>query len=280
MGGEAVLGKSDQAKAAGCFVAGTLVHTKEGLRPIEQIKVGDYVLSKPESGEGELSYQRVTRTYEYEDREIYFAAWIAVDRENPTGKKIDLGAMEKGFVVVTGAHPFWVHRILTRDPETLEQTVKPINAWMSLEEINLLERSKLDQYGGYDGFVGIDVLLSDGRSASLWYREPILQHTRMQDVGVGFSDGAWDITGTAIEFTSNGPIATLDSRNFYEQVSLEEDDLVDFEDYPSDSLVHRSMGAFPMLRKVFNIEVEGTHTYFVGELGAWVADMMIESRKY
>ena len=29
----------------GCFVAGTLVHTKDGLVQIEQIKVGDWVLS-------------------------------------------------------------------------------------------------------------------------------------------------------------------------------------------------------------------------------------------
>ena len=36
-----------------CFVAGTLVHTKEGLVPIEQLKIGDWVLSKPENGEGE-----------------------------------------------------------------------------------------------------------------------------------------------------------------------------------------------------------------------------------
>ena len=33
------------------FVAGTLVHTDKGLVPIEQIKVGDMVLSKPEIGE-------------------------------------------------------------------------------------------------------------------------------------------------------------------------------------------------------------------------------------
>ena len=41
------------------FVAGTQVHTKEGLIPIEEIKIGDMVLSKSESGEGEQAYKRV-----------------------------------------------------------------------------------------------------------------------------------------------------------------------------------------------------------------------------
>lgn len=34
----------------GCFIAGTPVHTDKGLVPIEQIKVGDLVLSQPEQG--------------------------------------------------------------------------------------------------------------------------------------------------------------------------------------------------------------------------------------
>ena len=38
-------------KQAQGFVAGTLVHTDKGLVPIEQIKVGDMVLSKHENGE-------------------------------------------------------------------------------------------------------------------------------------------------------------------------------------------------------------------------------------
>lgn len=32
------------------LVAGTLVHTETGLVPIEQLKVGDKVLSKPADG--------------------------------------------------------------------------------------------------------------------------------------------------------------------------------------------------------------------------------------
>ncbi|MBL0231797.1 MAG: Hint domain-containing protein [Moraxellaceae bacterium] len=45
------------------FVAGTLVHTDKGLVPIEQLKVGDMVLSKHESGEGEQAYKRVVKTF-------------------------------------------------------------------------------------------------------------------------------------------------------------------------------------------------------------------------
>lgn len=45
------------------FVAGTLVHTDKGLVPIEQIKVGDMVQSRHESGEGELTYKLVTKNF-------------------------------------------------------------------------------------------------------------------------------------------------------------------------------------------------------------------------
>jgi hypothetical protein len=54
-----------QIALTGCFVAGTPVHTKEGLRPIEQIKVGDYVLSKPEDGKGKTAYKPVVKIFEF-----------------------------------------------------------------------------------------------------------------------------------------------------------------------------------------------------------------------
>ena len=50
-----------QAFNKGCFMAGTLVNTKEGLKPIEEVKIGEYVLSRNEES-GETSYKKVTDT--------------------------------------------------------------------------------------------------------------------------------------------------------------------------------------------------------------------------
>ena len=44
------------------FTAGTLVHTEKGLVPIEQLKIGDKVLSKLADGSGELIYKSVKNT--------------------------------------------------------------------------------------------------------------------------------------------------------------------------------------------------------------------------
>ena len=51
------------------FVAGALVHTDKGLVPIEQLKVGDKVLSKHESGQGELAYKAITRTFKSPEKQ-------------------------------------------------------------------------------------------------------------------------------------------------------------------------------------------------------------------
>ena len=53
-----------------CFVAGTVVTTKSGLRPIQNIKVGDFVLSENAST-GKLAYKRVIRVIPAHMREIY-----------------------------------------------------------------------------------------------------------------------------------------------------------------------------------------------------------------
>ena len=53
----------------GCFIAGTLVTTRSGLKPIEEIVIGDYVLSRNEET-GEASYKKVIETLVRNTQEI------------------------------------------------------------------------------------------------------------------------------------------------------------------------------------------------------------------
>ncbi|WMW80888.1 polymorphic toxin-type HINT domain-containing protein [Undibacterium cyanobacteriorum] len=80
----------------GGFAAGTLVHTKEGLVPIEKIKIGDWVLSKPENG-GEQAYKPIVKIFAHESATVMKVCGEIPDRPN---------AFER--IVSTLDHQFWV----------------------------------------------------------------------------------------------------------------------------------------------------------------------------
>ncbi|MFD1463384.1 polymorphic toxin-type HINT domain-containing protein [Paenibacillus farraposensis] len=81
--------KLAKALPCNCFTAGTKVQTDEGEKPIEDIQVGDKVLSKNEET-GEVAYKEVTATFNHETDEIY---------------KIHVGGQE---IESTFNHPFYV----------------------------------------------------------------------------------------------------------------------------------------------------------------------------
>ena len=71
-----------------CFAAGTLVHTIDGPRPIESIRVGDRVLSQGTST-GQLAFQPVVATHR---------------NQPPPTLRIAIGGES---IVATGIHRFW-----------------------------------------------------------------------------------------------------------------------------------------------------------------------------
>ena len=84
----------DQAlKAGGCFVAGTPVLTRSGLRPIESLRTGDTVLARNEKT-GQVSYRRVLRTIQHDDKQT-----LLITVRSSTGAEETLEA--------TPNHRFW-----------------------------------------------------------------------------------------------------------------------------------------------------------------------------
>ena len=91
------------SSSMGCFMKGTLVETEEGWTPIDELKVGDLVMSRPENGIGEAVPKRVVNTFRYEDKEVVMLKFSQFPERNGGG----------GSLVVTPDHPFCVYGVVT-----------------------------------------------------------------------------------------------------------------------------------------------------------------------
>ena len=69
----------------GGFMKGTLVETEEGWTPIDELKVGDLVMSRPENGIGEAVPKRVVNTFSYEDKEVVMLNFSQFPERNGGG---------------------------------------------------------------------------------------------------------------------------------------------------------------------------------------------------
>lgn len=225
--------------AAGyCFAAGTMVHTKDGLKPIEQIQVGDWVLSKPESGEGEQAYKRVAKTFSFEDKVVRFVEYSVLRN----------GAWHHDTLTVTPNHPFWVTGI--------DESLFP--SFMTWDDLTT-GWTRADELFG-----GLLIELSTGEIARVTSNNnDLLWKTNRPGI-------AWEATvkqaSGVYRDASTGerrPISTD------ERISINHD----FHD--DDTFSARDENTewekkWLYTTKVYNFEVEDFHTYYVGNLGAWV----------
>lgn len=230
--------------AIGCFAAGTLVHTKEGLKPIQDIKVGDYVLSKPESGDGETACKRVVNTFEFQNKGVWYVEYISIDK---TSKYSGNPGVE--VLIVTPNHPFWVLGTQNiKQPALCDHYERSI--WKPVEQLETFEI----------------VLLNNGDLAKITSTASI---KKTPSPGLGWHQAkyhgeAWEGDGHYVYFDDEKVRAdiTFRAQSHYNDDALNE--LGDYESY---------------LATVYNIEVEDYHTYYVGEMGVWVHDANCGARE-
>lgn len=213
------------------LLGGTPVHTRDGLVPIDQLKVGDWVLSKPESGIGEVSYKRVLSTMAFDETEIWCVGYSYRDWE--TGDAVSAR------LFATVGHRFWVPGRLpggTHYPES------KVEMWFALEELD-------------DGDL---LLLGNGGRGLVSAAGPVCK-MRNSDQGAAL-DLKWDyLCFTKVDFSGDYPTCSDFSSEEYALLLRGER----FEE-------GTYCGYYPIRRKVYNIEVEDHHSYFVGKAGVWV----------
>lgn len=223
------------SNAGGCFAKGTRVHAKDGLKPIEDIKVGDYVLSSPEDGSGRQEYRRVLKTFVHEQKVI-----VEVQFTNFDATSVLQGG-DIYFVTATENHPFWVEGVGWTRADALKGgdfVRKADGSLANVFGLNRIYRTSREGVGWT--FIGADIK-SEKRSL-FWHQlgyETYEEYFFAEEIGSLFDYANYDL-------------AEDDGRDKY----------ISSEVYHSEN---------PYLKvRVYNLEVEDFHTYYVGAQGFWV----------
>lgn len=227
----------------GCFPAGTRVITDKGRVPIEDIKVkvGDQVLSKPESGEGELCYKPVVRTISYENKELW-DLWYFEIKADTNLSKLHKGKLlqlsRKGKLSVSFAtpnHPFWVKGV----------------GWTSLDQ---LEQGQLIE------------MQNAGNVALVFMVNPLRKTTHPNIAGSYHIRNILDADLKGFD---------IDDVEYFDFLKFDETGLCGIVDsdipspcYINDQAVHILPDVF--CQTVYNFEVADCHTYFITLDELWV----------
>ncbi|MFW1857236.1 hypothetical protein [Acinetobacter defluvii] len=245
------------------FVAGTLVHTNKGLVPIQNLKVGDLVLSKSENGEGETAYTKVLKTFKSAEKMPIMGPFLGV--------------------FCTANHPFWVDGegwvaaeyldrfsggpVVTLNQGLLLPTYSYENAidifkvgglylvqttepGLVIHVQNLISKNATINNVDFDlvdfrSGVPLIVYADDDNSSLGYYSKPAIKYIR--------ENGLNKMPGVVV---LNGEL-DREAISYYDQ-------LIDY------VLSHGGFDTGAYQDYVYNIEVENFHTYFIHEDGYWV----------
>ena len=243
-----------------CYVAGTLVHTDKGLVPIDQIKVGDMVLSRDENNpDGENAYKRVLSTFKSAEKQrIIYQSFNA--------------RHGTGYLFCTEDHPFWADRLIEHkiDENGVETLVREPEGWTPALG---LEGTECHSLRTFDNDVAYVSTFDDStKLLGTAFPDPDCQVVLLYNP----SDAAG-----IIDFSAGRPVIVDD-----ETLGL----LLPTEECSDTLMTEKSRAMSENFKAaikdadrsyiggyhqeyhdyVYNIEVEDYHTYFVGHTGIWV----------
>ncbi len=275
------------------FVAGTLVHTDNGLIPIQAIKVGDKVLSKPESGVGELVCSRVVKTIKSAEKHpimtplegIYCTenppfwvrkynnygtgkynkpTWMAAEYISKDDEVYSLAhgyGIPRDFSGYTNVEPRYYERALGSDPYHIGglYLIATDNPHVALYIDGYEYRDDLGEThkGVIDFSTGEPVeIFTNNRESYLYYNSGVKSEPIAPRCSIRFLD-------------KNNPEHRADIDKYADllyrfRYPWESDDY----GYPVD--IDYEYNATAYTDYVYNMEVEGNHTYFVEHDGVWV----------
>lgn len=235
----------------GGFAAGTLVHTDQGLVPIQNIKIGDRVLASPELSTGAIrEYKQVVNTYQTA-AEIWQLGIACVKTIE------DEPCLVREFIYLTQNHP--VYLVYSEFEE--DQSGR----WIPAHKL------------GADVRIFLAAPESDDDHYMLTIIKPVNK--------IGEYTGCCDRQDVSFDFDSfvvfseHGSYETIDhwypvgnpeggifKGNFreFDHAIFEGDEKL------ADGFKNRTYPYEPLVVPVYKLEVEDFHTYFVGEMGLWV----------
>jgi hypothetical protein len=111
----------------GCFAGDTLVTTREGLKRIDEIQVGDYVLAK-DIDTGNTCYKQV--------KQVYIKSTDTFIRLNVEGEEIR----------TTSSHVFFTNTGWWKAAGNIKEGDKIVDSSGEMKEVKSIELEKLDEY--------------------------------------------------------------------------------------------------------------------------------------
>lgn len=263
-----------------CFVGGTLVHTERGLVQIQDIQIGERVLSA-DPITGQRSYQAVTKVIKTENQRVIFMEFeyqlepelsffekLKLAKEIRTKFGLEGIGLPSVQFVVTPEHPFWVEGKgwITANQLTTADIVidKEGNKYVATP-LGYNAKAQTEIFTTADKNVG---MMPDYGLESSVYGRPI-------DLKTG-NILSWNET-----IKNNPNLSKLYSKNTHwkedllEQLPEEDRANAHFHgfsqgDWVNPETIQWDEGEGYVTTTVYNLEVENTHTYFVGEYGIWV----------